>query len=147
MGDVFDKTLSACLRLLAQRDRFESELREKFKDVPKDTLDQVIAHLRKRRFIDDDRTAEEFARTRTGKRAVSSSFLAQELEERGAPSGVVDMVRGRSDLEAALALLEARYVKSDDCRERAGRNLARRGFEMETIENALSRFFGAEAGD
>ena len=142
MADPFDEALDRCLRLLARKDRFESELRQRLATVPEDVQDRVIAHLKKRRMVDDGRAAEEYARSRSGRRTLSSSALAAELERRGAPSGVVDSVNTRPDQEAATALLESTFSRSPANRARAGRTLARRGFEAEEIESALTRFFG-----
>jgi SOS response regulatory protein OraA/RecX len=142
MPDVFSETLAKCLKLLARRDYFEKELRSRFPAVPEETLDRVIAHLKQRRFLDDTRASQEFIRLKSGKRSVSTVVLTQQLEERGAPADVVNSVSGRPDLQSAMEFLNSTYRRGDGQRAKAGRGLARHGFEIDDIESALEAFYG-----
>src|SRR5579862_6475811 len=103
MEGEFEQALGSALRYLSKRDRFESEVRRHLGSYPDQVQDDVIAHLRRKRIIDDRRAAEAYASSHDGKRAIATSALKDRLIERGASDQVVEQVSlDRSDLERAL---------------------------------------------
>ncbi|MCX7800545.1 MAG: RecX family transcriptional regulator [Fimbriimonadales bacterium] len=137
------------MRRLAARDRFAPELRAWLvgKGVSEQVADAVLDHLRRRRFVDDDRAAEGVVRAASGKRAKGRERLRADLLRRGADADTADRaLGGRTDeeeLQTALGCLEARRFGPGD-RAKAARFLAGRGFEEETIRRAIEERFGSE---
>lgn len=145
MTDEFDQTLKRALRVLARRDLFEAELRTRLEGEPPDAIERVVAHLRSKGILNDVRCAEQAVLRRSGRRAVATRALQDELCSRGAPDSAVRLVSaGLRDEDAARAILETSFRPTPSERPRAGRTLARRGFGHEEIESALNRYFGTD---
>lgn len=137
------------MRRLADRDRFSPELRAWLmgKGVSEQVAEAVLDHLRKRRFLDDDRAAEAIVRHAAGKRAKGRERLRAELLRMGADAETADRaLESRTEeaelLEALEALRARRFGPGE--RARAARFLAGRGFGEETIRAALEERFGSE---
>ena len=102
----------AALRILNYRFNSEAELRRKLraKKFEKDDIDAAIARLHKEKWLDDERFAEAFVRTRANKR-VGKLRIRRELQAAGVTSATaeeaiaqnVDPERERESLEALCA--------------------------------------------
>jgi SOS response regulatory protein OraA/RecX len=104
----------------------------------------VLAWLHEKRLLNDGRALQAHADSKSaGRRAVSQSKLAAELQARGATSEQIEAALGVQDDETELSkmseLLVARKVSD---RGKAGRLLISRGFDEELIETVLERHFG-----
>ena len=151
-----DAYLSA-LRILKFRFNSEAELRRKLraKKFEKDDINAVIVRLQKEKWLDDERFAGAFVRTRANKRVgklrirrelqaagVSESTAAQALDEN------VDPERERESLEALCArrmrvLIRrhgAAYLESDEAHAKLTSYLISHGYDFalvrEVVKNA-----------
>ena len=138
------------LDLLARRDHFSSDLRERLlaAGFPSEEVENVIASFRRRRLLDDDTLAShKIARWRTSGR--SAAECRARLEAAGADdssitAGLTAASSGQhgkdEDPEVAAAALiierARRGATPPDSARLIGR-LARRGFEADTIRAAL----------
>jgi len=110
-----------------------------------DQADEVIAHLTRRRIIDDRRSIQNLIERYAGRRAVGIEKLRAELTRRGAPEEEVDAALAKvSESDKTLDNLLAMKLKPGDGRAKAARFLLSRGFGEEQIESALNRYFGMD---
>lgn len=139
--------LDLALRKLRTADRFESEVRGYLTDAGygEDTVDQVVAHLKGRKILDDTRTINSLIERRSGRRSVGEEKLRAELLARGAPEEAVSEALGASSDGEAERMHEALSGKfrPTDSRAKGARFLLSRGFSEEEVEGALDRYFGA----
>lgn len=146
---TFQDALPLALKRLQRSDAFEAEVAETLRKngVEDSTVQEVIAHLKARRILDDKRTIENLVASRSGRRAVGVEKLRAELVRRGAPEELVDGclagIPAEEQLEGMLSALRAR-CKPTDSRAKGARLLLSRGFPEEGIESALDEFFGSE---
>lgn len=133
------------LRLLARRDHSAQELRKKLrsKGAEADVIEQVLERLLEEEWLNEQRFAESFTRSRVA-RGLGPYRIRRELQERGV---------GESDIAVAMAPFEEGWfdlaieVKErkfgaeveEDFRERAKqqRFLQYRGFSHEQIQVAV----------
>ncbi|MGZ8710477.1 MAG: regulatory protein RecX [Thermoanaerobaculia bacterium] len=103
---------TSAIRILRYRFNSEAELRRKLraKKFEKDDIDVAIARLQKEKWLDDERFAGAFVRTRANKR-VGKLRIRRELQAAGVDSSTtekaleenVDPERERESLEALCA--------------------------------------------
>lgn len=149
---------NAALRILNFRFNSVAELRRKLraKKFDEDEIETTLARLREEKWLDDERFANSFVRTRATKR-VGRLRILRELSEAGVSSTAaaaaiaehLNPERERSELEALcrrkLESLRRRrgdeYVASDEGRAKLMASLARSGFEtsavIDVVEKAL----------
>ena len=143
---TFARALTAALRMLETSDRTEAEVRERLRrqGFAEETIADVVIRLRERRFLDDSRVVERQAERAQTDRPIGKERLRHELMKRGAGEDLVNKVIEEIDAESEMAratqLLQLRY-SPDDSWSRAARFLARRGFDEETVLEAVRRFF------
>lgn len=150
----------AALSLLAHRARARVELRRRLqrKDFSEVVIDEVMAWLEERDYVDDPAFAESFVRDRLRLRPRGRLGLVQELRRKGVDDGVaeaaiervmeaqdvgeVDLARrsaeewarkNRSAVRAAAASKEDRRK----ARRRLYGHLARRGFTGDAVRAAI----------
>lgn len=151
----------AALSLLGHRARAGVELRRRLarKDFSEAAIDEVMAWLDERGYIDDRAFAEAFVRDRLRLRPRGRMALRQELRKKGVENAVadaaIDSVMDASEVgERDLALqaaqawarknrsaLRAASRSSDDrtrVRRRLYGHLARRGFAGDAVRAAIS---------
>lgn len=142
----FNECLEAAIRLLKARDRFQSELQAglEAKGFGPEDIKAVLAHLLRRKLIDDRNLIENLAARMSGRRAVGAERLRAELIKRGAPEELIDEYLANSPPEnpqaAMVALLSSKFKPTDD-RARGARFLLGRGFDPNEIESPLDQFF------
>lgn len=155
----------AALHLLAHRARSRAELRRRLADreLPAAVIDETMAWLEDRGYLDDDAFAAAFIRDRLRLRPRGRFGLLAELRRKGvdestAAAAVDRVLADESVDEPALAAdaaegwarkngpLVRRAARSRDERQRARRrlygHLARRGFGPDAIRGAIDRVLG-----
>jgi regulatory protein len=137
------------LRRLARRDYSAHDLRVALRRDGCDdqSIDAVLARLRERRFQDDDRYAERFARAALVQRRVGAVRIGIELKARGVAKGIVRRALAAAIVETPEAeVLDAqarRYWRTHGRVPAATRlrrlwaHLARRGFTFSVITERL----------
>lgn len=113
------------------------------------TIDQALAELRERRYVDDAGYAERFAEDRRTLDGWGPERIRLRLEQVGVDDDLIEQALGVRDsadeLAAALAVLEQRMAvggpADDRARNRAVGLLLRRGYESELAYTAVRRFF------
>src|ERR1700686_940060 len=109
MADDLDHCYKAALRILRHRFNSTAELRLKLRvrNFDKNTIDSAIGRLTDEHWLDDERFAGSFARTRAGKR-VGPRRIARELAAAGvnqddAAKALAEVSGGYGVRAAALA--------------------------------------------
>jgi regulatory protein len=107
----------AAMRILQFRFNSEGELRRKLKGKRKfvpDTIDAVVVRLHQERWLDDERYAGAFVRTRTNRR-IGPQRIARELQIAGIPEReAARAVETHVDIEQESANLAALCRKRID---------------------------------
>jgi regulatory protein len=145
MQQDFNAALEKALKTLRASDRFESEVRSCLSDHSPETIDDVVAHLRGKGILNDERTAASVISRRSGSKAYGRDRLQAELERKGAAANVIEaaLPDHQTELERLRGLLASKFTPADR-RDRAGRFLFGRGFSAEDIEAELDNFFGGQ---
>lgn len=149
----------AALTLLERSRRTRADLVRRLRDkgFASETIEQVLDRLTAVGLVDDVEYARAFLTSRLGRRSAGWRRLEQELRQRGisavdaaaARARVAEEQGGGDEVEAARRVLrqvERRYAALDPRvrRQRLYALLARRGFDGDTIEQALR---GNSSGD
>jgi regulatory protein len=154
MNDDLARCYIAAMRILGYRFNSEGELRRKLqaKKFERSVIDPTIERLRGEKWIDDERFAGAFVRTRMLKQ-VAKSRLQRELRGLGVSDEITNRVlaehldddRQRADLvavcEKRLRLLKRRH--GDDVLEtREGRNklaayLLKQGYDSALVQSVV----------
>jgi len=143
----------AAFSLLGFRARSKAEVRQRLlrKDFPAPLVDEILAELAERGYLDDVEFARAFVRDRTRYRPRGSVCLVQELRAHGVSPeiarGAIEVVfrrDGISDEELARAAVEAWLRKGGnttgpEARRRLSAYLARRGFFGPDARAAIER--------
>lgn len=133
---------TAALRILSYRFNSEGELRRKLraKEFAKDEIDAAIERLRKEKWLDDERFAASFVRTRA-RRRVGRLRIARELGAAGVDgdtisAAITQNVEPEDERAAAeelagkkMATLLRRYER-DAARDKVAAYLQRQGYEL-----------------
>ena len=148
MDDELQKAKDAAYHYLSFRARSVKEVRDKLeeKDYPEGIVAQVIADLKRQRFLDDCEFARRFVEARLA-RANGSRKLAQDLRRKGVGSEIIDAIlkefAGELDSnERAVELLgkQAWRYRGLDCNKAKRRMLgflARRGYDADMARKAV----------
>lgn len=147
--DPLEEARRACrkqaLDLLARREHSRLELRRKLlaRSHVQNIADEVLDRLQQERLLDEARFAEQFVRSRTGRRQGPAKIRAQ-LFQRGIGESVIDTALAEAECDwvalAAAARRKRFGAESPGAyRERArqARFLKSRGFEFGQIQAAL----------
>ncbi|HEY8492064.1 MAG TPA: RecX family transcriptional regulator [Dehalococcoidia bacterium] len=145
------RTLESALRLLSYRPRSEGELRDRLrrKGLPADLVDETVAWLRERRYLDDG----EFARFWTESRhAYGVHRIRGELRRKGVDRETVQEALAAHDEVAAAARAaerKARTIPATDRQTftaRLGGYLQRRGFSYAVSKAVVDRLWRERQG-
>jgi regulatory protein len=144
-----EHALDVAYRYLGHRDRTVAEMRRRLEaeGVQPAVLDEAMAELERRGYLDDARYARRFAEDRR----IIDAWGAERIERRLLAVGVdpalisvaLDERGAGEELDAALAVLRRRFPRapSDDRgRERALGVLVRKGYELELAYEAVRAF-------
>ena len=144
----------AALRILNYRFNSEAELRRKLraKKFEKDDIDAAIARLHREKWLDDERFAGAFVRTRANKR-VGKLRIRRELQAAGVSQATaeeaiaanVDPERERESLETLCArrvrvLVRrhgAEYLESDDAHAKLTAYLVGHGYDSALVRDVV----------
>jgi regulatory protein len=150
-ADTEEQAYERALKLLSSRPRSEDEIRRKLREhkVADETIEAVLAHLRRAGLVDDAAFANYWVENRVAFRPRSQRMLKAELKRKGVgEAALAHALTTTNDSEAAYALA-AKRVRSaklaeaayPDFRRRLGDYLARRGFDYETIGPIVERLW------
>jgi regulatory protein len=133
---------SAALRILRHRFNSEAELRRKLrgKKFEKDDIDITIARLHREKWLDDERFAGAFVRTRSNKR-VGALRIRRELQA----AGVSEDAARQAIAENVDAEREGEALR-ESCARRL-RVLGRRGLPSEELHRKLASYLIAQGYD
>lgn len=160
-ADATYRARDAAVSLLAHRARTRVELRQRLqrKDFSEGVIDDVLAWLEERDYVDDRAFAEAFVRDRLRLRPRGRLGLIRELRRKGVDDAVAEAAIERvmsqesvSETELAVEAAEAwarknrsglrKAVRSKEERIKARRrlygHLARRGFVGDAVRSALA---------
>lgn len=143
-----DEALKRALRFLAYCPRSEAEVRAKLSQVGfnEDVVAATLERLRSLKFLDDERFARDWARSKVEDRGYGPLRIKRELKKRGISVAVVDQVikeafGRREGKDRARLLLEKRYARKDlsdpKILRRAVSYLQRRGYRDSVIAEVL----------
>jgi regulatory protein len=145
------------LRLLAQRAHFEAELAGKLaaRGYPPEEVAGALARLRAEGYLDDRRSAAEFAAERLRRKPWGRSRLRRELAARGVNGALAAEVAAEevpeddreAAREAARRWLRRRPPRGGDPRAALARHLERQGFSRRAIFAALEEIGDPSTSD
>ena len=156
-ADDVEKAREKALRFLGNRPRSEWEVRQNllkagYGDA---TIDRVLERLRSVALVDDAAFAKYWIDNRTQFKPRGEVALRQELRRKGVDREVIDAVLeegGHADDQAAIqaALAKAdryRQLPRPEFAQKLGAYLARRGFDYETVREAVQAAWQAVHAD
>ena len=144
----------AAMRILGHRFNSETELRRKLaaKRFERDVVDATIEKLRREKWLDDERFAGAFVRTRTAKK-IGRGRLRRELQAAGVAGEIADRAirenddpeREAADLRAVAAkrlrMLERRYggdvLQTAEGRKKLAAYLLKQGYDAALIRSVV----------
>ena len=148
--DDFENFYNKSLRFLSFRPRSEKEIRDKLKSKKASSLiiNQVIVKLKEKKFINDLEFAKWWVEQRTNFKPRGLRLIKIELRQKGISdemieSGIMNQESGaKNDLGLARKLIEKRLsrykgLSKQELYQKLGSFLARRGFDWETIKQAI----------
>lgn len=145
---------TSAIRILRYRFNSEAELRRKLraKKFEKDDIDMAIARLHREKWLDDERFAGAFVRTRANKR-VGKLRIRRELQAAGVDDSTtekaleenVDPERERESLEALCARRirvmirrhGAEYLESDEAHAKLTASLIGHGYDSALVREVV----------
>ncbi len=139
----FGKQYIRAIDLISRRLRSEREIRDYAwrKQWTKDNTDRVIGRLQERGYLNDEKFAESFVRSRANTRNFSARRMKVELQKKGIKPEIIAKTMAISDdydeMAALNTLITKRRNKYDDERKFIA-YLARQGFSYDDIKSALA---------
>lgn len=157
----FDTYYVKALRYLHIRSRSEKEMREYLRkkikpNVDNNLIDLIIQKLKGQKFLSDEEFARMWIRSRTEFKPKGWRLIKLELKQKGISEKIIknqelrSMNQGeenRNELGLAKEILEKKRKKFEPMEQRerfnkAGSLLARRGFSLDEIKQAIEEVFG-----
>jgi regulatory protein len=117
--DDRDRCYTAALRILNYRFNSAAELRRKLaaKEFDEETIEATVARLRDEKWIDDERFAEAFVRTRMRKRIgplrIRRELMAAGVDDEIAAAALRRNADGEGERDAALSIARKRAARLD----------------------------------
>jgi len=146
-ADDVEKAREKALRFLGNRPRSEWEVRQNLLKAGYGaaTIDRVLERLRSVALVDDAAFARYWIDNRTQFKPRGEMALRQELRRKGVDREVIDaaLAEGqhaddRAAVQAALAKADRyRQLPRQEFTQKLGAYLARRGFDYETVREAV----------
>lgn len=139
----FGKNYIRALDLISRRLRSDREIRDYAfrKQWTKENTERVIERLRVHGYLNDQRFAEAFVRSRANLRNYSKRRMMLELRKKGISSTIIEQVLADSDEFDELSALQNLIAKKRshyDNEQKLIAYLARQGFSYDQIRTALS---------
>jgi regulatory protein len=160
VSDAPDLCYLAALRILKYRFNSEAELRRKLrsKKFEKEEIDATIARLHQEKWLDDERFAGAFVRTRANKR-IGTRRIVRELQVAGigqseAKEAVAANVEPEREREALVELGHKRarmlvrrhgedFLSTADGRNKLAGYLLKQGYDAALVREALKEIIVA----
>jgi regulatory protein len=146
-ADDVEKAREKALRFLSNRPRSEWEVRQNLRKAGYGdaTIDRVLERLRSVALVDDAAFARYWIENRTQFNPRGAVALRQELRRKGVNREVIDAVLAEDQPVDDQAAVQAALAKADRYRQlprpefaqKLGAYLARRGFDYETVREAV----------
>lgn len=147
-ADEAEKAHDKALRFLSNRPRSEWEIRQNLEKAGYEagTVDRVVVRLRGVGLIDDAAFVRYWIDNRAQFRPKGKAALRQELRRKGIDREVIEAVLAEAGHDDDNAALQAALAKADRFRrlprnefaQKLGAYLARRGFDHETVREAVN---------
>jgi regulatory protein len=147
-ADDVEKAREKALRFLGNRPRSEWEVRQNLQkaDYGAATIDRVLDRLRGVGLVDDAAFVRYWLDNRAQFKPKGAVALRQELRLKGVDREVIDAVLAESEHTDDNAALRSAFAKADRYRQlprqeftqKLGAYLARRGFDYETVREAVN---------
>ena len=138
----FGKNYIRAVDLISRRLRSEREIRDyaRRKQWTEDNTERVIDRLCERGYLNDERFAESFVRSRANTRNFSATRMKVELQKKGVKPDIITNILAESDdydEMAALRKMIAKKINKYDDERKLVAYLARQGFKYDDIKSAL----------
>ena len=138
----FGKNYIRAVDLISRRLRSEREIRDyaRRKQWTEDNTERVIDRLCERGYLNDERFAESFVRSRANTRNFSAKRMKVELQKKGVKPDIITNILAESDdydEMAALRKMIAKKINNYDDERKLVAYLARQGFKYDDIKSAL----------
>jgi regulatory protein len=147
-ADQTEKAHEKALRFLSNRPRSEWEVRQNLAKAEFDrgTIDHVVERLKSVALIDDSAFVKYWIENRAQFNPRGQAALRQELRRKGVERDVIDTMLAqaeqaddRSAIRSALAKANRyRHLSHDEFAQKLSAYLARRGFDYETVREAVA---------
>lgn len=137
----YERALGIALRSLRASDKLESDIRVRLaqKEIEATTIEEVVAFLHQKRFLNDAAYVEKLAA-----KGMSRAQIQAHLESKGADESLLDSLTPVQEVESAVKLLRAKIGKSNPDPAKAVRYLASRGFTEDQIRTAVQTVLGMD---
>jgi regulatory protein len=138
----FGKNYIRAVDFISRRPRSEREIRDYAwrKQWSKENLENVIKRLYERGYLNDEKFAESFVRSRANLRNFSTRKMKVELIKKGINSAIIEKVLSENndfdENESLKKLIQKKRGHYDDERKLVA-YLARQGFSYDKIKTAL----------
>ena len=141
----FGKNYIRAIDLISRRLRSEKEIRDWAfsKNWTRENIEKVIERLYERGFLNDEKFAESFVRSRAILNNYSTRKMKLELRKKGIESDIIEKVlenSGDFDENAVLVKLVAKKRSHYDDERKLIAYLARQGFSYDKIKTAIVNF-------
>lgn len=148
--------LNTTLRFLSFRGRSEKEIRDylqKKKALP-EIIEKIIVYCKDHNFLNDERFAQDWIRSRSAYRLKSKRIIKIELLKKGIDPQIIERTLNQghgqiNDLEQAKKLVGKKIKRFKDLPknviyQKLGGFLSRRGFDWDTIEESIDDVLKSE---
>ncbi|GJL77658.1 MAG: hypothetical protein NPINA01_06470 [Nitrospinaceae bacterium] len=144
-SDELKKAQSVALKYLSYRDRSEFEIRERLarKDFAKATIQSTIDWLIRLGYLNDERFALSWSRSRVSAKKFGEHRMRKELSAKGLATGIIEKTlrtiyseTNERDLAQSLAKKKLSLLKGVDSKSQSRRlaqYLQRKGFPSDTV--------------
>jgi regulatory protein len=156
-ADDVEKAREKALHFLGNRPRSEWEVRQNLLKAGygNATIDRVLEKLRSVALVDDAAFARYWIDNRAQFKPRGEAALRQELRRKGVERDVIDAVLAEGEHADDQAAIQAALAKADRYRQlprpefsqKLGAYLARRGFDYETVREAVQAAWQAVHAD
>jgi regulatory protein len=156
-ADESEMAYEKALNFLSYRPRSESEIRRYLqkKELSEEQMAAVVERLKRAGLVDDKGFAELWVENRTTFKPKAKRALKAELKAKGVSSKEIEAALvGVDETAAAQQLATARAprlfrqkLNKMDFKKKLSEYLARRGFDYETISEAVERAWREQGGD
>lgn len=149
--DELKKAQSAALKVLSYRDRSEFEIRERLdqKGFAKTTIRETVGWLTRLGYLNDERFALAWSRSRVSAKKFGEYRLRRELSAKGLATGIIEQTMqivysevDEWDLAQSLAQKKLSQIQGVDPKSQSRRlvqYLQRKGFPSDTVFKTVKK--------